>query len=310
MPSRRTITINLYTINARSGDELLPYADLFSAVAARESSETIETISGDLSFAIDLREVEPDVKDGEATEQRVFLGHVVAGSPGEVPLYFDYTTGETVEGTTPEGKWLAQLSRITISVSSDSRYLALESTRNGVTPARLERYFTRLAESTLVNGRVEFDINPVQSPSLREEIESFERIREATAIVTRPNYDWTDMSNKLSGLADESSGHEAEATVRAARGDSLSKNNGLVGVILETLTSTSSSALKKFRITGRKPNSGRETTVTSERYQERTYVRTLSTASGEEVDEEVFERSTELIERRQRRRSQHRTADG
>ncbi|WNG93671.1 hypothetical protein [Mycobacterium sp. ITM-2016-00318] len=280
-------------MNARSPKGVISYERFFTQIATLDSSATIRNVTREVSFAIELNEMVSD--DRSADDRRYFAGRVIAGSPGEVPLYFDYNTGETEEGATPEGKWLAQLSALTVGLSPAIRYLALQGGRNGVTATRLARYFSILAESVLNIGGVEFDIVPVQSDSLRSDIESFERIKQASAIVTRPNFDWNDMSDKLSTLAEESSGHEAEATVRASRRGSLSKSGGIIGTILASL-SMGSPAVRKFRVTGRKPNSGRDTVVTSEKHQERIYVQPLQSASEDSVDHVFHEQGRVLIE--------------
>ncbi|MDM2350141.1 hypothetical protein [Mycobacteroides abscessus] len=293
-PDSRTLTFKLWTMNAREGDELLPYGDLFGAIAARQSPQTLQSVSRDLTFAIDLEEAQDDKSTARLKDHRVFYGTIVAGTPDEVPVYFDYRTGQTDSGTTPDGKWLAQVSAIVVSITSEDRFIAFESARNGITSARLARYFQLLAEQIWEKQSVEFDINPVQSPSLLTEIDSFSRIREATATVTRPNFDWDDQSHKLADLADESGGHEAEATVRAARGQALSTKNGIVAAIRSSLTNATS-AMSKFRITGRKGNSDKETTITSSKHQQRTFVKVPTTADAD-IEGLVRDRVLSLIE--------------
>jgi hypothetical protein len=295
VPGRSAVPIYLYSMNARSRDGIVPYQLLFDEVARRESSQTIQEISRDLTFAIDLDEMSSKENPPAAGAQRFFAGQVIAGSPGDVPLYFDYTTGETEEGATPEGKWLAQVSGMVVSVSPEIRYLALEGGRHGVTVPRLSRYFTLLTQTVLGIENVEFDITPVQSESLRAEIESFERIKEATAIVSRPNLDWSDMNDKLSTLAEESFGHEAEATVRAARSESLSKTHGIISTILSSLGNPSP-AVRKFKVTGRKVNSDRDTVITSEKHQERVFARVPRSASAGDLARNVYDRGRSLIE--------------
>jgi hypothetical protein len=291
MARPRAIPIYLYSLNARGRAGILDYEELFTSIASTDVAQTLRAVARDLNFAIDITEVETT-----GATQHVFTGHVIAGSPEGVPLFFDYITGETEVGATPDGKWLAQLSRVVISVSAAYRYVALEGGRNGVTAARLGSYLALLAETILGVTNVEFDVIPVQSDSLRSEIESFERIKQATAIVARPNLDWNDFSDKLSRLAEESTGHEAEATVRAARGETLSKDAGIVGTILGSLGSRTP-AIRQFKVTGRKPNSDRDTVVTSEKYQERAFARLGRSASAVEIDQVIYDEATTLIDR-------------
>ncbi|UVO10734.1 hypothetical protein NM962_11805 [Mycobacterium sp. SVM_VP21] len=281
-------------MNAREGDELLPYGELFEEIAARESPQTLQAVSRDLTFAIDLKASTDDGPDAREAPRQVFYGTIVAGTPDEVPVYFDYRTGQTDSGTTPDGKWLAQVAAIVVSITPEDRFIAFESARNGITAVRLARYFQLLAEEIWSKRAVEFDINPVQSPSLLTEIESFSRIREATATVTRPNFDWDDHSHKLAELADESGGHEAEVRVRAARKQALSIDSGIVRAIRSSLTHAAAS-MSKFKITGRKGNSDKETTITSSKHQQRVFVK-VPTVADADTEGLIRDRVLALIE--------------
>lgn len=291
MARPKAIPVYLYSLNARTRSGVIQYAHLFERVASEGVSRTVREVSRELNYALDISRNHDEV----GQSQVVFTGTVVAGSAESVPLFFDYTTGKTEVGETPAGKWLAQQSRVYISVSQSHRYVALEGGRNGVTAVRLGHYFGLLAESLLGLQSAEVDIIPVQSESLRDEIESFERIRQATAIVSRPNFDWSDFSDKLSDLAEESVGHEAEATVTAARGEGLSKRRGIVHTILGGI-GTGSAAIRDFRVTGRKPNADRDTTISSKKHQKRSFARPPRPgASTEEVDEVVFGQAATLV---------------
>ena len=292
---KSSVVLNLYSINARQRDELLAYGDFFSQLASIDSADTVRSVPGGLSYAIDLDELIPSGGVGERSGSRTFVGRVIAGSPGEVPLYFDYKTGETEEGATPAGKWLAQVSRIVVRISASERYVAMDSRRTGVTISKLSRYLAELAEQVTSANVVEFDMLPVQSGSLRAEIESFQRIRQASAIISRPNFDWNDMSDQLSGLIDESGGHEGEATVRAGRGESLQKASGIVRSILDSIDS-SVHAVRKFKVMGTKQHSDRETTITSEKHQRRAFARVDWSLPPGDVDATLFEAGMELID--------------
>lgn len=252
-------TIRLYTMHARSQDGVLDYADFARKLEAIGATDSIVQINSGMYMALD------SVRDDE----NIYTARVVVGHPDDVPFYFDYRTGNTETGQTPEGKWLAQVTRVVIDPNSDVRLVALEGTNAGATFARLARYFEMLSDQQQWFRNLSFDLVPIPAKSLLEEINDLERIREAATVVSRPNYDWSDMAGGLSELAAESGGHEAQASVKAARGESLAKDAGLVATIKESFSQVTPS-LKSFRIWGRKQGSSKEIMISSEKNQERT----------------------------------------
>jgi hypothetical protein len=63
-----------------------------------------------------------------------------------------------------------------------------------------------------------------------------ERIQSASVSIARPNVDWNDSYKVLAGLADDSKGKIIDTTIRARRGVSLSKDNGLIPSIKHWLS--------------------------------------------------------------------------
>lgn len=285
MSTSVTRVVNLYAMHARSGNDVLDYKAFFEHLAQLPSTSTAIRITSEVNFAIADAKMNGDL----------FTAKIVAGSPDEVPLYFDYMTGVTETGSTPDGKWLARISRVVIKTNQDHRALALEASGSGVTANRLELYFRRLAAEIGWLDGLTFDLPPVPAPSLREEIESFERIREASAAVTRPNFDWSDFDTKLSDLAAESGGHVAEAVVRAGRGESLAKTGGIIGIILGSL-SVLNPSLKGFRIIGRKRGASKEVTVSSKKHNQRTFFESNISDKSVEFDTKMLAAAEDLIQ--------------
>lgn len=262
-------TIRLYTMHARSLDGVLDYADFTRKLASVDATASIVEINSGMYMALD------NVRD----DRNVYTAKVVVGHPDDVPLYFDYRTGNTETGQTPEGKWLAQVTRVVIDPDPDVRLVALEGTNAGATSARLAKYFEMLSDKQQWFRKLSFDLVPIPAKSLLDEINDMERIREAATVISRPNYDWSDMADGLSELAAESGGHEAQASVKAARGESLAKDAGIVETIKESFSQATPS-LKSFRIWGRKHGSSKEVMISSEKNQERT---TASIPAGSDV---------------------------
>jgi hypothetical protein len=85
-------------------------------------------------------------------------------------------------------------------------------------------------------GNIGFSFAPVIKENFITEINAFERIREASIRVMRPNASWTDHYTELSNLAEDSGGEKVAVEIKAQRNGSLKKNAGLVKVIKDVVS--------------------------------------------------------------------------
>src|SRR5690606_26414234 len=80
------------------------------------------------------------------------------------------------------------------------------------------------------------DFSPLVEENFVREINRFTRIRKASITMIKPNAGWDDHYTKISKLLEESDGEKADLSVRAARGESLSKEAGIVEVIKDVVS--------------------------------------------------------------------------
>ncbi len=186
--------VRAFVLHGRVGGDLLDYEEFFSWVAALPRNATRVQVTQDLVLAIE--------KSVPTTSG--FHFRFVSGNPNEVPLLYVEETGETITEEVSVGRWRAVATRVAVHPSN--RLLAIEMRRAGVGATNLERYFSRLAKDNDYYSRLSLDMNPLPSPSFAVELEEFERIREASIVVRRPNTDWDDADDVLSQLADDSWG--------------------------------------------------------------------------------------------------------
>lgn len=279
-----TRTLGLYTMHGHVGETPVDYVEFFRWLSGLSAPETTAKATSELRFSV-----------AEATERDGLVSlRIVASTPNEVPLYFDFRTGQTTEGALPDGKWLARTARVVVDPASDRRSVVIESSRAGVTAYALGRYFARIARERGWADRMTFELTPVASESILEELAEFERIREAAASVSRPNIGWEDLDDGLAELAGESGGQVAEAVVRAPRGGGLSTDTGIVAIIKNAITNKTPS-VRDFRVTGRKYGSKKEVTVSSAQHQVRSFVDLDVDGAIDEADARVFNASSELI---------------
>lgn len=277
--------IRAYVLHGRVGPTLLDYADFFDWVGRLSRNQTRVQVNRELVLAI---EKATNTADGG------WHFRFVSGNPSEIPLVYIEATGETVEEPRPDGRWAATPNRV--AVKPDRRLLAIELRRAGVGSINLERYFRGLAKQSGYSNRLSLDMNPLPSPSFSEELDQFERIREASIIVRRPNNDWDDADDLLSGLADDSAAHRAAITVNANRGESLARDRGIMRLIRQHVSRPLSN-VDDVKVKGTQAGMQKERTVSLDRHQlQATAELTVGMGLSEE-DATIFASAEELLAR-------------
>lgn len=270
-------------MHARASEGVIDYLDFFSWLASLQPQDRRIDMPDGLSIV-----VESIRREGS----RFFL-RLLAGNPAEAPLIFDSLTGKSTIGAVDTRRWIASATRVTVDADPGTRLIAIELRRNGISSTNLERVLSRIG-ATHLEG-LKFDLNPVATPSFIEEIESLVRIREATLVITRPNFDWDDHYDHLHQLADDSGAANASASVTADRGGSLNRSRGIVQHI-KRLSRHPIPDVKNASIRGFRQGESQETTVSLERNQVQTRATVDTRADVEEQDQQVWRASRTLIE--------------
>ncbi|MDG4791850.1 hypothetical protein O7626_39235 [Micromonospora sp. WMMD1102] len=123
--------------------------------------------------------------------------------------------------------------------------------------------------------------------SLEREILDLSRIKEASIVVNRPNVDWNDASDVLSELAGDSKGKDAAVVIHAPRGESLSKEEGIISVIIGNIRRRLPN-VRDMRVVGRREGETTDHTVSLQRHQLRVKAQVDDGAPAEEQDESVW----------------------
>ncbi|WP_147675053.1 hypothetical protein [Nigerium massiliense] len=281
--ARLSRTVRLYSLHGRVKDDPIDYSKLFDGLASRPPASRVVALPNGLSIA---------VESIERREDRFYL-RLLAGDPTEIPILFDEATGESRPGEIEGGQWLASATRAVVDTDPEVRVVALELRRNGIAAGAFEKVIEHLG--TGAGGDLKIDLNPLPSKSFIEEIERFERIREATLVVARPNFDWNDHHDHLHGLAEESGAARAESTVTAGRNESLNKSKGLVEYITR-LGRSAVSDVKNAIVRGTRKGESQETSVSLERNILSGRVEFDSSLTGREQDVAVWEQESSLID--------------
>lgn len=187
-----------------------------------------------------------------------FAFRFVSGDPDTIAEVFNPATGTTEVADLGRERFLVN-GAWTI-VDPDRRIVVIEKKRPGVPIYQLERFLSEFGRSNGFHS-LSVSLNLVPSESFVAEIGSFTRIREASVTLRKPNHSFTPSARELLGqIAGASDAQDAEVTLKAARGASLSKQSGIVADIVSFAQSVIN-PLFKARVTGQRPGVEGEQTV-------------------------------------------------
>ncbi|MFK4245405.1 hypothetical protein ACI2KV_21205 [Micromonospora chokoriensis] len=276
--AQRTRSIRAYVMHGHVNSAPLDYEDFFQWIYNTPPQATQMSIYRDLDIAVE-----------RMSYRDAFLDiRFVSGNPRANPLFYNEATGQTERSSAQPGTWAAEPTRVTVVPSA--RLLLLEGRRQGVGVGTLEQYFTTLARINQYANHLRLQLSPLASASFEEEIDRLARIRQAALEVNRPNTDWDEANDVLSTLAGESEGQRAQVVVSAARGDTLSRTGGIIGLIRAHVRRTLTN-VRSARVTGRREGEQRDTVVSTEKHQLRTNVVFDDRDTEFEQDEALFEQS-------------------
>lgn len=279
-------TLELYSVHGRVSDTVISYQALLTGIGE------LDRVARQVEVGNRVVAITEFAQDGDSFSLRF-----VAGVAGEPALFYDTATGEESEVDT--GSRIVA-SSAWVFVDPSSRLIAVERRRPGVSILEIESAFEKLGDDAGIGPNLRVDLNPVASSSFLDEVEKLDRIREATVVLRRPNLDWDDNASTLTGYAAESGGDRVSIDVSAARGRSLSTDQGIVADI-KRFVRRPIAAMKSVRVKGSRSGEERERTVSLDKHQERRYVPVVP---GETARESLSEAATEMI-----RETAERTSD-
>ena len=230
MPNRE-VTIIGHSMHGRSAEGLAEYDEVFGVLARLSAIESQFMIGGQV-VAIATTEVSAD--------GFVYLRYI-AGHPETEALLFNPGTGELDEFDF-EQRFIARSAWLVIDPSR--RVATLEIRRPGVSASTVASHIERVMEDFMNLQVPMFTLNPIPSKSILEELDRLERIREASVVLARPNFDWSENADQLSRMGDESGAGIVEVGARAPRGKSLRPRAG----ILDAIRSLVKNSISRFRI--------------------------------------------------------------
>lgn len=256
MAKRLTRKFEAYVMHAHH-DTPATYSDLFQKLFDLKREERIFRFSPDVVVGFPIV-----VKDGAG-----FFIQAVEGSD-DSPLVLNVDTGDTRENILARSEMLSHATHFL--VSPNNRRAAIEYSQRGAKAPTLALAVEGILKAHYPDLKnIGFSFAPVIRKNFITEINAFERIREASIRVMRPNASWTDHYTDLSQLAEDSGGDKVAVEIKAGRNEALKKNAGIVKAIKEVV-SDNEPYLDDATVTGTRPNEKAETSVRAKKHVQHT----------------------------------------
>jgi hypothetical protein len=225
---KRTLRFLQYSIHAHLENGNPDYAALFKAMTIlkgkkRQSGRRVTVIGSAM------------LTKGSKEQDRLSLV-IYTGDNDQSVLFFDLNELTEFNTAATPGRFAARKTHAVIDPTG--RTLMLESGRNHPPAEELAELIEDAARTLVGFESLELSFTPIPTPSFAEKITGMQRIQSATVSLARPNADWGDRYDQLRGMATDSNAKLIDATVRAGRNETLSKQSGLVPSIVHWLKET------------------------------------------------------------------------
>jgi hypothetical protein len=252
MAKRLTRKFEAYVMHAHH-DTPATYSDLFSKLASLSREDRIYRHSAEVVVGFPIV-----VKEGDG----YFIQAVEGGE--DSALVLNVETGRTRENILGRAEMLSHATHFV--VSPRKRRAGIEFSQRGAKSQMLASAIEGILRSHYSElDNIGFSFAPVIRKNFITEINTFERIREASIRVMRPNASWTDHYTGLSELAEESGGDKVAVEIKAGRNAALKKNAGIVRVIKDVV-SDGEPYLDDAVVTGTRQNETAETSVHAKKH--------------------------------------------
>lgn len=259
--------LEVWSLHAHRDGVAVDYRQMFEALAALPPEGRVWT-TADRLVAI------PTV---EVSDSKVFFT-AYEGAPDDRPVILNIAAGTERDAEVARGEMVATRTHAIVDLASREAIVEYNhrgakavdiATVIGVAGRRLPGWYGLWVE-----------LNPKVEEGFVEAINEFERIRVAQMKIARPNQDWEEWRDTLSGVADDSGAQNVSAEMTAGRGRSLEKYRGVVRFIKDRVRDPVS-GIKSAAVVGTRPHETAETRVTTKDHKTHQRVSVRLTDAGQ-----------------------------
>jgi hypothetical protein len=211
----QNVRFHLFTIHAHLKNGAPNYANLFKLMT---------NLRGHYH---EVRKRQVAVGDAKLLGNNLFL--IIYSGRQKNLLVFDRSQQREFNEITSSIRFQARKTRAMIS--PENRQLLIEAGRGRITSDELASMIEAQAHDIPEFRTLDLVFTPVAAEEFFATIDSMTRIQSASVTIARPNVDWNDSYSALTSIADESQAKAIDATIRARRSASISKQKGLIPAI-------------------------------------------------------------------------------
>jgi hypothetical protein len=234
----RTLRFNLYSIHGHLPEGTPDYTELIRELTFLKGRHTHDRTRLIAIGAAHLTRTRNSIERLSLT--------VYSGDPEKIVLYFDINEQTEFSSLLQSGRFVAKKTHLMID--PHQRTLIIETGRSHPPAEELAEFIEASAQELPGFEGLDLSFTPIAAPAFISKINEMQRIQAVSVSIARPNPNWSDRYDQLRQMADDSSAHSIDATVRARRNGSLSKQSGLVPSLKhwlsESLPSVSTAKIK------------------------------------------------------------------
>jgi len=281
-----TRKLEVFSLSGHVGEGAADYGALFRRLAKLDDEKRSATV-GEKLVAFSRIEITKGVAWFVAYE----------GVPEQRPLLFNVARGRERFGQLRADEVVAHKTHVLVDLSR--REALIEYNHRGAKASDIAEVVQSAGRTLSELRDLTFDLVAVGDESFLKAVDRFTRIRIASIRVARPNPGWTDCYDELGDLGKKSKAQTITVEMTAQRNDTLSKSDGIIGVVRD-LIKRKIAALKGARVVGQRGEEPSETTVSLDRYIVHRRVNVRKTEEGH-VDDADIRRHMEAFGKSRRR---------
>jgi hypothetical protein len=238
VPTRR-IKLEVFNMHAHRGSNPVNYSDLLNDFSKLPAALRFERIADRIIV----------VQSFIRQENGSFFFRAYSGSPGSKFLLLEPEQFLESVASLQGGRFIA--AKTLGVIEPDRREAIIQYVHGGVTAMQVSALIEKVLRAEYPDRwkDLTFEFAYIPGASFRDELARFERIQSASVKLTRPNPDWTDYSDKLLGLGDDSGARDISVSATAPRNGTLAREHGVIRII-SGLMAQAKSILKSASVTG------------------------------------------------------------
>lgn len=248
-----TRRIDYYTINAQTTSGAISYTDFIQRLSAI-SPKNRRMYWGPFVLAIPRVDVDDSIVDLI----------VLRGDKDAEVLIYNEDTGEEELQILEQNQVLAEKTHLCLD--AENKKAVCEYNRRGAKITEIAILLQYLGREFLNYTNLVVNFVPITDIEFEKAIARFERIREASVTITKPNPSWNDYEDQLLDYTKKSNGQKFSFSVNAIRGKTLNFNAGIIYTIKQ-LVRAQHTSLEAAKITGRRSNETSETSINTKKFQ-------------------------------------------